>query len=80
MCHDHLLDEWRKVLLTYALYVKFEDGNVKKKKHYHCTKCRYCDVTAMTGHWNMENQNALSPTRIQLKHSSCLSSLDCFNM
>lgn len=52
----------------------------KKKKHYHCTKCRYCDVTAMTGHWNMENQNALSPTRIQLKHSSCLSSLDCFNV
>lgn len=29
----------------------------------------YCDVTATTGHWSMENQNALTPTRIQLKHS-----------
>lgn len=32
----------------------------------------------MTGHWNMENQNALSPTRIQLKHSLCLSTLRLF--
>ena len=29
----------------------------------------YCDVTATTGHWSMGNQNALAPTRIQLKHS-----------
>jgi hypothetical protein len=34
--------------------------------HY---QSRYCDVTATTGHRNMENQNALTPTRIQLKHS-----------
>lgn len=35
--------------------------------HYHLY--HYCDVTATTGHWSMENQNALTPTRIQLKHS-----------
>lgn len=35
----------------------------------------YCDVTATTGHWSMENQNALTPTRIQLKHSPILGRL-----
>lgn len=34
-----------------------------------CTVYHYCDVTATTGHWSMGNQNALTPTRIQLKHS-----------
>lgn len=46
--------------------------------HYHNHyQCRYCDVTATSGHWRMENPHALPPTRIQLEQS-CF--LDCFNM
>lgn len=32
---------------------------------------RYCDVTTTTAHRSVTKQNALTPTRIQLKHSLC---------
>lgn len=57
---EHLLVEDRQVYLR----MLFTTDGVNHNHLYH-----YCDVTATTGHWSMENHNALTPTRIQLKHS-----------